>query len=111
MEVWNGISFALVRIILPIAGIASLVFLSILLYQTIITVKKVNETIDDVNDKVAIVNPIFDGIANFEASYQGVGSFVSGLAVSAARARKSRDKKVEKEVEELNIKSRRKRGK
>jgi len=98
MEAWNTISFALVRIILPIAGIASLVFLSILLYQTIITVKKVNATIDDVNDKISVVNPIFDGIANFEASYQGVGSFVSGLAVSAARARKVKAKKEEEVV-------------
>jgi uncharacterized protein YoxC len=96
MEIWNGISFALIRIILPIAGIASLVFLSILFYELIKTARKANDTIDDVNDKISVVNPIFDGIANFEASYSGLGSFVNGIALSAARARATKTKQESK---------------
>lgn len=96
MSFWDGLSFALIKIVLPLAAIAALVFLCILLYQVIQTVKKANYMVDDVNDKISIFNPIFDGIANLEASYSGVGSFLSGVAVSASRARKNKKKREER---------------
>ncbi|WP_423364274.1 hypothetical protein [Mycoplasma sp. P36-A1] len=93
MEIWNGISFALIKILLPLAGIGVLIMISVLLYQMVQTIKKANTMVDDVQEKVAIFDPIFDGIANFEASYTGVGNMLSGVAVSAARARANKKKR------------------
>lgn len=73
----ENVSFFIIYILLPIAGIVALVFVSILLYNIVIVVKKVHPIIDDVNHKLDVLNIPVDAIVKVNNSWHKMSNTIS----------------------------------
>lgn len=62
-------SFLLIYILLPLAGIVALIFLCVVLYNLIFTIKKINPIIEDVNYKLNILNIPVEAIVKVNNSW------------------------------------------
>ncbi len=69
----ESVSFFLINILLPIAGIVALVFLSIVFYNIIITIKGVHPLIDDVSYKMNVLNIPLNAIVKVNDSWNNFG--------------------------------------
>lgn len=88
------LSFLIIYIVLPVAGIVALIYLIILINNLIYTVKEANLLIYDVKKKAKKLDkPIDSVVKGFEAADKVVGIMLSPFTSLGILSRKRKNKK------------------
>ncbi|MDR1781442.1 MAG: hypothetical protein LBR40_00350 [Bacilli bacterium] len=92
----DNMSFFLIYICLPVAGIIAIIYLIVLLYNLNFTIKKTNDVIDDVQNKLDTLQGPVDSIASVHNSIIKLSGIISAVP-GIAKLRKKKNKKEEDE--------------
>lgn len=99
MDFFNGLSFALIYIGLPLAGIVALIYLAILFNQTAKTVKRTNQVMDrvenvveEVEKRVDMLDGPIEAINNIYEKGLGIAASLSAIGAAIKSFGKKRKK-------------------
>lgn len=98
MEFWEILSFLLIWIILPIAGIFAIIFLCIVFYNLIYSVKKTNEILDTVDRNLDKLEEPIDSIVESYEKIKAVSQTLSKTLTSFKIISKVADKTEKRKV-------------
>ncbi|MDF9867290.1 uncharacterized protein YoxC [Bacilli bacterium PM5-3] len=84
MEFLSILSYLLIYIILPIAGIVALIFLAILFNNSAQTIKKFDDIADDISKRLKVVDNLIDTIVNFKKSFVSLADFFKSFKETAS---------------------------
>lgn len=85
MDFFQTLSFILIYICLPIAGIVTLIYIIILLNQLIFTVRDANKLVNDVQKKLDVLQGPVDTIGDIHKKYSKLIGAVSASVNSVIK--------------------------
>ena len=95
MDFLQILSFLLIYICLPVAGIFALVYLVLLLRQTISTMKRFDALATNIEEKIALLEGPIEAVGRIHEHYSKMSGTLSAALASLAVIKKHRKKKRE----------------
>lgn len=79
MDFLSILSYLLINIILPIAAISALIFLSMVLNNSAQAIKRFDSIADDIEHKLKILNGPLEAIVNIQDTFKSFGLFIKSI--------------------------------